>query len=218
MVLVKVMKAVSEKNDETARAIRLDLATRGLSAINIISSPGSGKTTLLEETAKRLNEDMRIAVIVGDPFGTVDGERLEAGGARTIQLNTEGSCHLTAPMVKAALEELSLESIGLIFIENIGNLICPAAWDLGEAKRVTLLSVAEGADKVAKYRKAFFIADAVVISKIDLADRCDFDLQKAVADIKAINPNATIILMSAKTGEGMQAWLEWLMHTVLLRG
>jgi hydrogenase nickel incorporation protein HypB len=210
MIIVRVMKAVSEKNDETAAEIRRLLAAKQIKAVNIISSPGSGKTALLEKTIKLLPREIKCAVIVGDPFGTSDAERIEAVGGTAIQLNTEGSCHLTAPMIAEALGDLKLDELNLLFIENIGNLICPAAWDLGEAARVTVLSVSEGADKVGKYRKAFFDADAVVISKIDLADVSDFNTEQAKADIARLNPRAQVFELSSKTGVGMQAWISWL--------
>ncbi len=210
MVIVKVMKAISEKNDQVAAAIRYELTSRHIAALNIISSPGSGKTALLEETLRRLPEGIRCAVIVGDPFGTSDAERIEAVGGTALQLNTEGSCHLTAPMIRVALSELDIENLHLIFIENIGNLICPASWDLGESARVTLLSVTEGEDKIIKYRNAFFAADAIVFSKLDLADRCDFNIVEATSAIRSLNPRSDIHKLSSKTGEGMQEWVVWL--------
>ena len=210
MVIVKVMKAISEKNDEAAAAIRSMLAEKHIKSLNIISSPGSGKTALLEKTIKMLPSDIKCAVIVGDPFGTSDAERIEAAGGIAVQLNTEGSCHLTAPMITAAMGDLKLDDINLLFIENIGNLICPAAWDLGETERVTLLSVAEGNDKVTKYRKAFYGADAVVLSKVDLAQISDFDIERARADIVSLNPHARIIELSSKSGVGMEDWISWL--------
>ncbi len=210
MVIVKVMKAVSEKNDEAAADIRNLLAKKHIKSVNIISSPGSGKTALLEKTIKMFPHDVKCAVIVGDPFGTSDAERIETAGGIAVQLNTEGSCHLTAPMIAAAMEDLKLDELNLLFIENIGNLICPAAWDLGETARVTLLSVAEGTDKVTKYRKAFYGADAVVLSKIDLADVSDFNIERAKADIASLNPRAQIIELSSKSGTGMEGWISWL--------
>lgn len=210
MVIVRVMKAVSEKNDEVALAIRSLLAEKHIKSVNIISSPGSGKTALLEKTIMMLPPDIKCAVIVGDPFGTSDAERIETAGGTAVQLNTEGSCHLTAPMITAAMGDLQLDELDLLFIENIGNLICPAAWDLGETARVTLLSVAEGADKVTKYRKAFYGADAVVLSKIDLVEMSDFDIERAKADIAILNPKAYIIELSSKSGAGMERWVNWL--------
>jgi hydrogenase nickel incorporation protein HypB len=210
MVIVRVMKAVSEKNDEAAAAIRSLLAEKHINSVNIISSPGSGKTALLEKTFKMLPFDIMCAVIVGDPFGTSDAERLEAAGGSAVQLNTEGSCHLTAPMIAAAMEDLKLDGLALLFIENIGNLICPAAWDLGETARVTLLSVTEGTDKVMKYRKAFYGADAIVLSKVDLAEMSDFDIDRARVDIASLNPHARIIELSSKSGAGMEDWISWL--------
>lgn len=210
MVIVRVMKAVSEKNDEAAAAIRSLLTEKHIKSVNIISSPGSGKTALLEKTIKMLPSDIKCAVIVGDPFGTSDAERIEVAGGTAVQLNTEGSCHLTAPMIAAAMGDIELDELNLLFIENIGNLICPAAWDLGETARVTLLSVAEGNDKVTKYRKAFYGADAVVLSKVDLADMSDFYMERAKADIASLNPRAHIIELSSKSGTGMEGWISWL--------
>ena len=215
MVRIKVMKAVSTKNDEVAAGIRAELAERGIKALNVISSPGSGKTTLLECTIARFAPDIRSAVIVGDPFTANDAKRLESAGGNAFQLNTEGSCHLTAPMIRAALDEIDLSGIKLLFIENIGNLICPTAWDLGESARVTLLSVTEGTDKVEKYRRAFLIAHCVVITKVDLAPSCDFDLEQATTDIQSLNSSVPVMPLSAKAGEGMEAWYNWVKQHLL---
>jgi len=215
MVRIKVMKAVSTKSDEVAAGIREELAERGIKALNLISSPGSGKTTLLERTIAHFAPDVRSAVIVGDPFTANDAERLETAGGNAFQLNTEGSCHLTAPMVRAALGEMDISGVKLLFIENIGNLICPAAWDLGESARVTLLSVTEGTDKVDKYRRAFLIAHCVLITKTDLAPSCDFDLKKATTGIQSLNPQATVLPLSAKSGDGLDAWYDWVKQHLL---
>ena len=215
MVRIKVMKAVSAKNDEIAAGIRAELAEQGIKALNIISSPGSGKTTLLERTITHFAPEIRSAVIVGDPFTANDAERLETAGANAFQLNTEGSCHLTAPMIRAALDEMDLSGVKLLFIENIGNLICPTAWYLGETARATLLSVTEGTDKVEKYRRAFLIAHCVVITKTDLASSCNFDLEKATANIQALNPQATVMTLSATTGDGLDAWYDWVKQRLL---
>jgi len=215
MVRIKVMKAVSTKNDEVAAGIRAELAERGVKALNVISSPGSGKTTLLECTIARFAPDIRSAVIVGDPFTANDAKRLESAGGNAFQLNTEGSCHLTAPMIRAALDEIDLSGIKLLFIENIGNLICPTAWDLGESARVTLLSVTEGTDKVEKYRRAFLIANCVVITKVDLAPSCDFDLEQATTDIQSLNSSVPVLPLSAKAGEGLEAWYDWVKQHLL---
>jgi len=215
MVRIKVMKAVSAKNDEIAAGIRAELAEQGIKALNIISSPGSGKTTLLERTIAHFAPEIRSAVIVGDPFTANDAKRLEIAGGNAFQLNTEGSCHLTAPMVRAALDEMNLSGVKLLFIENIGNLICPAAWYLGETARATLLSVTEGTDKVDKYRRAFLIAHCVVITKTDLAPSCDFDLEKATTDIQSLNSSVTVLPLSATTGEGLDAWYDWVQQHLL---
>lgn len=210
MVIVKVMKAISERNDEVAREIREQLDSLGIKAVNLISSPGSGKTTLIEKTIEHFKGVHKFAVVVGDLFTPLDGERIEAVGASAYQLNTEGSCHLTAPMIKAALEEFKLEGVNLLFIENVGNLICPSVWYLGESARVLILSVAEGSDKAEKYRSSFYKADAVVISKLDLLLACDFDLEKVSEDIRKVNKTAQIFALSAKTGEGMDAWFAYM--------
>jgi len=206
MVKIKVMKAISERNDEVAHEVRKYLAENGIKAVNLISSPGSGKTTLIEKTIEHFRGSLTVGVIVGDLFTALDAERMERAGARAFQLDTGGSCHLTAPMIKSALADFDISGIDLLFIENVGNLICPASWDIGESARVTLVSVTEGNDKVVKYRTAFYSADAVAITKLDLLPSCDFDVEKVAGDVKALNPSAQVFKLSAKTGEGMQEW------------
>ncbi len=206
MVKVKIMKAISERNDEVAREIRENLKNLKITSINLISSPGSGKTTLIERTISLMKGKINFGVITGDLFTPLDAERVEKAGAIAFQLNTEGSCHLTAPMVKSALNEIQLSGINLLFIENVGNLVCPSVWDIGENYRVVILSVTEGSDKVEKYKTAFYGAGAVVISKIDLLEHCDFSLEKVKADLSAINPRASVFFLSAKTGQGMDSW------------
>lgn len=182
--------------------------------VNIISSPGSGKTTLLEKTAAQLDSRIKIGVIVGDLYTDRDARRLAGAGARAIQINTEGLCHLNAGMVARALEVLEPPTPDLLFIENVGNLVCPAAFDLGEHVKVGLLSVAEGSDKPAKYPSVFRAAVAVVISKIDLLPHTDFDLPGCIAELTEINSQLEVFSVSARTGEGLDGWCRWLEQLV----
>jgi hydrogenase nickel incorporation protein HypB len=209
MVEIVVMKAVGTDNQAHADVVREILDSNKVIGINLVSSPGSGKTTLLECTIKD-NPDLRMAVIEGDIFTARDADRIEAAGAPSIQLNTEGACHLTASMIEQVLPKLNLKELDFIFIENIGNLICPAGFPLGEHKRVTLLSTAEGSDKVQKYPLAFNTADVILITKIDIAHAVGFDIEVVKKDLAGINPDVKPMLLSAVTGEGMDIWYSWL--------
>jgi len=182
---------------------------RGATVINIISSPGSGKTALLEKTAK-LMHNKKTGVIVGDLYTDRDARRLKSAGAAAVQINTDGLCHLTAAMVSRAFKEMELENPDLLFIENVGNLVCPAAFDLGEHVKVALLSVAEGADKPAKYPGIFREAAATVISKVDLLPHTDFDLPSCLMELKELNDKMEVFVTSARTGEGLARWCKWL--------
>src|SRR5205823_5835495 len=197
-------------NDTIAQEIQQSLATRGICTINIMSSPGAGKTTLLERTLERLRGRMGTAVIEGDIETGNDAERIEAAGAETVQINTRGACHLEAHMVRDALEAINLTGMRLLFIENIGNLVCPAAWDLGEDIRVVMVSTTEGDDKPAKYPQMFAISQIMVVNKIDLLPYVDYSLEKVRRQALAINPNLRIFEVSCRTGEGLDAWCEWL--------
>jgi len=176
--------------------------------INMISSPGSGKTTLLEATAKALGEEMRIGVIVGDVATQRDYERLKGCNIPAVQIVTGSECHLEAAMIEQALNQLPIDELDVVFIENVGNLICPAEFNLGEHFRVTLLSVPEGEDKVLKYPHAFRTSDAVIVTKVDLLKHLNFDVGLVVDYARSLNPNIRIIALSAFTGEGMGEWLE----------
>lgn len=209
MVEIVVMKAVAADNQAHADEVRKILDKNRIVAINLVSSPGAGKTSLLERTIKD-NPDIKIAVIEGDIFTDRDAARIEAAGAPSIQLNTEGSCHLTAQMIEAVLPKLNLNELDFIVIENIGNLICPAGFPLGEHKRVTLLSTPEGSDKVQKYPLAFNTADLILITKIDLASACGFDHSIVQRDLKGVNPSVEPVPVSIVTGEGLDKWYEWL--------
>ena len=204
---VDVRKPALELNQRFADQNRGWFRAQGLKTFNLLSSPGSGKTALLERTLRALP---RAAAIVGDLQTENDADRLRAAGAQAIQIVTGATCHLDAHMVAHALERLDATGLDLLFIENVGNLVCPASYDLGEDKRVVLLSVTEGEDKPLKYPVIFRRADLVVVSKIDLAEAVGFDRAQAWAAIRQAAPRAEILETSAKTGAGFDAWLAWL--------
>ncbi len=198
------------KNDRLAERNRGFLSAKGVLAINFVSSPGSGKTTLLARTLEMLDADMKAAVIVGDLETANDASRLRDKGAPVVQVTTGTVCHLDAEMIARGLEQLDLNGCRLLLIENVGNLVCPASYDLGEAMRVVLISVTEGEDKPLKYPPIFRGAHIVVINKTDMLEAAGFDLDLARRNIRAVAPEAAILELSARTGEGMQAWIELL--------
>lgn len=201
-----------EKNERLAERNRGFLQAKGVFAINVVSSPGSGKTALLARTLELLGGDLAAAVIVGDLETANDAERLRGKGAPVVQVTTGNVCHLDAEMISVGLEQLDLSNRRLLIIENVGNLVCPASYDLGEAARVVLISVTEGEDKPLKYPPIFRGADVVIISKTDLATAAGFDLATTRKNIHAVAPGAVILELSARTGEGMQAWLDELLR------
>ena len=201
----KVLRANAEVADEN----RARLEALGLVTLNLMSSPGSGKTSLLERTAEALGGEMAIGVVEGDIQTTRDAERIERAGLACVQIQTEGACHLSAPMVRDALGRLDLEKLALLFIENVGNLVCPAAFDLGETHRVVLASVPEGDDKPAKYPEIFLDAAAFVVNKTDLVPHTDCDIERLKADALSINPELWVCALSCRTGENLDAWLDW---------
>ncbi|HHV54981.1 MAG TPA: hydrogenase nickel incorporation protein HypB [Firmicutes bacterium] len=208
---VELVESVLKSNDRIAREIRERLEREGVFAVNLISSPGAGKTTLLEATLPSLQrQGVRCAVIEGDLFTTLDGERIGRTGTPVVQLNTRGGCHLDASMVAAALEKLDLKAVDILWIENVGNLVCPAQYDLGEQLTVVLLSVVEGNDKPLKYPPAFLRAGACVVTKTDLLPYSGLDLERLKQDVERIHPGMPFIPVSARTGEGMEAWLAFL--------
>ncbi|WP_208246153.1 hydrogenase nickel incorporation protein HypB (plasmid) [Rhizobium sp. T1470] len=218
--LLKLETDILSKNNAIAQANRARLFDLGQFALNFVSSPGSGKTTLLVETIKALADSEPVAVIEGDQQTTNDAERIRATGAPAIQVNTGKGCHLDASMVARALERLELRSGGYLFIENVGNLVCPAGFDLGEAHKVVILSVTEGEDKPLKYPDMFHAADLMLLTKTDLLPHLDFDIETCLANARKINPRIRILALSSRSGEGMAAWLSWLnaARTVALTG
>jgi len=207
---IQVVENVLKANDAVAEANRRRLRQANLLALNLMSAPGSGKTALLQETIPMLGPENPCAVLVGDLQTTRDAERLRDIADQTIQINTVTGCHLSAPQVAEALKGLDIEQLAYLFIENVGNMVCPATFDLGEHVKVVLLSVPEGDDKVAKYYTLFQQAHAVLLSKVDLLDVLDFDLDRVRSDLAKLNTRAPFIQISAKTGQGMAEWIAWL--------
>lgn len=207
---VEIGEAVLGHNATLAAQNRTRFQETGLRVANIVSSPGSGKTALLERTLADLRERVSIGVIVGDLQTDNDAQRLRGKGAPVIQITTGGYCHLEASMVARALEKLDLPDMKLLFIENVGNLVCPAAYDLGEALRVVLLSVTEGEDKPLKYPVIFRNADAVIITKIDLSEAVGLDREALNRNLRQVAPQARVFALSARTGVGMEAWYDYL--------
>jgi len=208
--VLEIREPVLGRNDEIAAGVRADLERAGVFALNLLSSPGAGKTALLEATLTAIAGRLRAAVIVGDLQTDNDARRLAGRGAPTLQVVTGDICHLDASMVRRAIDQLGAEGIDLLFLENVGNLVCPAAFDIGEGRRVALLSVTEGEDKPRKYPTLFRTADLVLITKTDIAQHVDFDIGIAMASIMAVAPEATVLQVSSRTGVGMDAWLAWL--------
>ena len=201
---------ILDENDRRAEQNRRHLAQLGIRALNFVSSPGAGKTTLLQKTLALLPADLRAAVLVGDLETANDARRLRRPGVPVAQITTGGACHLDASMVSRAMDAVPLAGVRLLFIENVGNLVCPASFDLGENRRVTLVSCTEGEDKPLKYPPMFSSAHAVLLTKIDVAETMEFDRGLALENIRRAAPQAEVLEVSAKTGEGMDAWLAYL--------
>lgn len=211
---VKIVESVMRVNDELAHQVRERLDTLGLMAVNFISGPGAGKTTLIEKTLSLGDKVPKIAVIEGDPDTSLDAERIAKYNVPVVQINTRGGCHLEANLILKALDSLesehgTLAAMQLIFIENVGNLVCPVSFDVGEKHRVALVSTTEGHDKPAKYPKLFRTADIVLLNKIDLLPYVDFDCTQFEKYVHDINPNVPVLHLSCKTGEGLESWLKW---------
>lgn len=204
--LIEIERDILSKNDGFANANRQRFADAGVLALNLVSSPGAGKTTLLENTVTRFKSLLPVGVVEGDQETTNDAERIRSLGVPAVQVNTGRGCHLDAHMVGHAMDDLHLDENGIVFIENVGNLVCPAAFDLGEACKVVILSVTEGDDKPLKYPDMFAAANVLVLSKIDLLPHVPFDADAAIANARAINPELQVVRISALTGEGMDDW------------
>lgn len=209
--LVEVRTRILKQNDVIARALRQRFRDCGLTVVSLVSSPGSGKTAFLESTLRRLRDRCRVAALVGDLATENDARRLAQADVPVRQITTGTVCHLEADMVQRALEGWQLEDLDLLFVENVGNLVCPSSYDLGEQLRLVLFSVTEGEDKPLKYPTIFNTADVAVLTKIDLAEVVEFDRSTARASIHAVRPGMEILEVSAKTGEGMDEWIDWLL-------
>jgi hydrogenase nickel incorporation protein HypB len=207
--VIEMEAKILARNGRAAERNRAWFQGREILALNLMSAPGAGKTTLLERTVAAL-KGRRVFVLEGDQATSNDGDRMQAAGARAVQINTGKGCHLDAEMVTGGLAALRPDAGALVFIENVGNLVCPALFDLGEARRVAILSVTEGDDKPLKYPHMFKAADLMLLNKVDLAPHVDFDRARAAANAREVNPAIEIIEVSARTGEGLKAWLAWI--------
>ncbi len=211
---VSLLRNVLDGNDLIARENRKEFDAHGCFVVNLMSAPGSGKTTILERTLERLRGRLDAAVIEGDVQGTLDADRLAPLGVPVVQINTDphfgGECHLDARMVRNALPALRLERLDVVFIENVGNLVCPAEFKVGEDRKVMVLSVAEGDDKPLKYPLMFRVSHLLLLNKIDLLGHVDFDLERFRANVARVNPGLPVLEVSARTGQGLPAWIDWL--------
>jgi hydrogenase nickel incorporation protein HypB len=214
---IKVIRRVLDVNEKMAEQNRKLFAEKGVFVLNVMSSPGSGKTTTLQKTLARIMSEIKSAVIVGDICTTHDADRLADTGAPVVQINTDefgGDCHLVAHVIEKAAVTLALDDIEFLVIENVGNLVCPAEFDIGEDSRVVVLSVTEGEDKPVKYPLMFRECEAALLNKIDLLPYLDFDKQKAIDYIHQVHPDMPVFEISAKTGEGFDPWIEWLKNKI----
>lgn len=207
---IPVVRNILEANEKMADEIRRKLAEKKILALNLISSPGAGKTTLLEHTLRDLGKEFKMAVIEGDLQTDNDARRVAATGVQAVQINTDGGCHLNSDMVMAAMEKLDLDGLDILFIENVGNLVCPVEFDCGEDAKVAILSVPEGDDKPEKYPLLFHLAKALALTKIDLAPYVDFDIDRASRFARKLNPDLPVFELSCRTGQGLREWYDWL--------
>ena len=214
MAEIQVMKNILGENDRVAAENQALFAEKNVYVINLMGSPGAGKTSVLEKTMEKLKDKLKMAVIEGDLFTSKDADRIEKHGVPVIQINTAGGCHLDAPMVQKVAQKLDLDDLDLLVVENVGNLVCPAEFDTGAVKNAMILSVPEGHDKPLKYPLIFTVCDALIINKIDVLPYFDFDMDKVREYALRRNPRLEIFPISAKTGEGVEAWTNWLKKQV----
>jgi len=207
---IKVLRNIMKRNEDLAGVNREIFDSHSILAVNIMSSPGAGKTTILEKAIPFLKKELNVAIIEGDLMTSRDAERINRQGVPVVQINTEGGCHLDANMINQALQELELKKLDLIIIENVGNLVCPGTYNLGEHEKIVVLSVPEGDDKPAKYPLMFQEARACILNKTDLLSYSNFNLDRFYEDVLNLNPEIEIFKMSASSGEGMDRWCRWL--------
>ena len=211
---IKVMHQIMEWNEDVSDAVKAELAQHQVCLINVMGSPGAGKTSMIVQLINRLRDRYRIGVIEGDIAGQVDADKIHAMGIPVVQLDTDGACHIEAMSIQQLLKEFSLPDLDIVFVENIGNLVCPAEFNIGESFRVALLSVPEGDDKVVKYPLMFATTDALVLNKFDMQPYFEFDDAKVEADARGVNPNVTVFRVSSRTGSGLDELVEWISKTV----
>ncbi|CAN5535825.1 hydrogenase nickel incorporation protein HypB [soil metagenome] len=214
---VAVLETILAENDRTADRNRADFAAAGVTTVNLMSSPGAGKTTLLKRTITSLGERLRLGILEGDIATSLDADELDGLGAPVSLVNTSagfgGECHLDAAMVRSGLGRLPLDQLDLLIVENVGNLVCPAEFDIGQHARAMVYAITEGEEKPRKYPVMFHACDVVVVNKLDLLPHLDFDLDLFLTNLRAVNPTARVVEVSARTGEGMAAWCDWLVDT-----
>jgi len=214
MAVVTVERKILKKNDEIANENREILKQNNVYSLNLLSSPGSGKTTLLEKTLAKISKSINIAVVEGDVQTDNDAQRIAVLDVPVVQIVTNGGCHLEAKLVQNAFDSFDIQNLDLLIIENVGNLVCPASYDLGENKKVVMVSTTEGDDKPLKYPSMFRVSDVLIINKIDLLEYVDFDIKAVRKNALSINPNLQIFELSCKTGEGLDEWIEWLKQEI----
>lgn len=208
--VIRIEESLFEENEKIAKQVREILKSKNILSFNIMGAPGSGKTLFIEKTIEILKDDFKFAVIEGDIEGTLDAEMFKKFNIPVIQINTGGGCHLDANMIKNAIFEIELEKIDILFVENVGNLVCPAEFDIGTEKNIVVSSITEGNDKVLKYPLMFKISDICILTKIDLLPYIEFDIEKFKKDLLEISPKTNMIKLSSKTGENFNEWIEYL--------
>lgn len=211
---IKVMHQIMEWNEDVSDAVKAELAEHRVCLVNVMGSPGAGKTSMIVELINRLRDRYRIGVIEGDIAGQVDADKIHAMGIPVVQLDTDGACHIEAMSIQQLLKEFSLPDLDVVFVENIGNLVCPAEFNIDENFRVALLSVPEGDDKVVKYPLMFATTDALVLNKYDMRQYFEFDDAKVEADARGVNPNVNVFRVSSRTGDGLDELVEWISKKV----